>query len=345
MKFITYQFGEIMPPKRNADISHSDKLLKLFGRMFFNPGPRSLTDLSRELGCSKQAVGRLVSQIEHSYQVNIAKEMRGNRLYYVFDSPRKFTPAAMLSSSDLNTMQMCRAFTEHLLGVGQFGDALLAIEKSTKMLPKDESLPEGNFGILRFGTIDYSPFQKQLATLVEGMENKKVCEVMYKRILDKRATRHRIKPLKIFAHKESIYIHARYAKIPGKVFKPADHDPLLALQRIKKATLTTTSFRVPKNYDFERIMNRNFGVMSGRKFKVKARFKGWAAGFVVEREWSPDQKVKKLSSGAIEMEFSARSETEVMNWILTFADEGTLLEPKPLVKKLKERLQAVSALY
>jgi predicted DNA-binding transcriptional regulator YafY len=334
-----------MPKKLNENISYSDKLLKLFGRMFFNPGPRSLTDLARELGCSKQAVGRLVSQIESSYQVRIEREMRGNRLYYVFDSPKKFSPKAGLSASDLNTMQMCRAFTEHLLGVGQFGDAMLAIEKSTKMLPQDVALPEGNFGALRFGTIDYTPFQKQLETLVHAMENKKVCEIMYKRILDKRSTRHRIKPLKIFAYKETIYIHARYAKIPGKVFKPSDHDPLLALQRIKKATPTPTSFRMPDNYDFERVMNRHFGVMSGKKFLVKARFTGWAAGFVQERVWSTDQKVTRIKDGSINIEFSATSETEVLNWILTFADEGILLGPKPLVKKLKTRLAAVAAQY
>ncbi len=141
-----------MPRKRNPDISHGDKLLKLFAMLFFRPGSRSLTQLAAELGCSKQAVARLVDQIESGYSVRIERQMRGNRLYYLFDPPRKYPPAAMLSATELNTLQMCRAFTEHLLGNEQFGEAMLTIEKSTSLLPEDEALPEGNFGVLRFGS-------------------------------------------------------------------------------------------------------------------------------------------------------------------------------------------------
>ncbi|MBU8870743.1 MAG: WYL domain-containing protein [Gemmatimonadales bacterium] len=334
-----------MPRKLNPDISHSDKLIKLLGYLFFRPGSRSLTQLATELGCSKQGVQSLVAKVESGYGVRIGREKRGNRLFYIFASPRKFPPAAMLSSSELNTLQMCRAFTENLLGVEQFGDAMLTIEKSSRMLPEDEALPEGNFGVLRFGTIDYSPFQKQLRTLVEAMEKKRVCEVKYRRVLDKRSKTFRIKPLKIFAHKESVYVHARYAKMPGEPFKGADYDPLLALHRIKTVAITDTKFVLPKDYNFERTMNRQFGVIRGQRFKVKAEFTGWAAGFVTERTWSPDQKVTRRRGGGIALEFTASSEPEVLNWILNFGDEAKLIGPKALVGKLRERLATVSGLY
>ena len=334
-----------MPRKLNPDISHSDKLIRLLAILFFRPGSRSLTQLANELGCSKQGVQNLVEKIETGYGVRIEREMRGNRLFYIFASPRRFPPAAMLSSSELNTLQMCRAFTEHLLGVDQFGKAMLTIEKSSRMLPEDEALPEGNFGVLRFGSIDYSPFQKQLHTLIGAMEKKLVCEVKYRRVLDKRAKTFRIKPLKIFAHKESVYVHARYAKMPGQPFRAADYDPLLALHRFKAVTMTETKFPFPKDYDFDRTMNRQFGVIRGQKFKVKAEFTGWAAGFVTERTWSPDQKVTRRRGGNITLEFTATSEHEVLNWILNFGDEAKLVGPKELVEKLRERLATVSALY
>ena len=334
-----------MPRKINPDISHSDKLIKLFASLFFRKGSRSLSQLADELGCSKQGVQRLVEKIETGYGVRIEREMRGNRLFYVFDPPRKYPPAAMLSVAELNTLQMCRAFTEHLLGTEQFGDAMLAIEKSTHLLPEDEALPEGNFGVMRFGTIDYSPFQKQLGTLIAALEKKRVCEVAYRRILDKQDKVSRIKPLKIFAYKESIYVHARYAKMPGEVFKPADYDPLLALHRFSSVTMTDTRFVLPKDYDFERTMNRQFGVIRGKKFKVEAEFTGWAAGFVTERIWSPDQKVTRRRGGGVRLEFTATSEVEVLNWVLAFGEEARLLGPEELVGKLKERLRVVAAIY
>ncbi|MFO7652402.1 MAG: WYL domain-containing protein [Candidatus Krumholzibacteriia bacterium] len=334
-----------MPRKLNPDLSHSDKLLRLFAILCFRPGSRSLTQLAAEVGCSKQVVQRLVSQIESGYGVRIEREKRGNRLYYTFEPPRKFAPAAMLTPAELTTLQMCRAFTEHLLGAAQFRDAMLAIEKSTNMLPENEVLPEGNFGVLRFGTIDYSPFQKQLRTLIESMERKRVCEVEYRRVLDERWKRFRIKPLKIFSHRESIYVHARYAKMPGEVFKPAGYDPLLALQRFGTVTMTDTRFTFPADYDFERAMNRQFGVIHGRRFKVVADFTGWAAGFVTERVWSPDQVVERRRDGGVRLEFTSSSDVEVLNWILSFGDEGRLVGPAWLVEKLRERLDEVAKLY
>ncbi len=334
-----------MPRKRNPDISHADKLLKLFAMLFFRPGSRSLTQLAQELGCSKQAVSRLVTQIESGYAVRIERQKRGNRLYYVFDPPRKYPPAAMLSAGELNTLQMCRAFTEHLLGTEQFGEAMLAIEKSTRLLPEDEALPDGNFSVLRFGSIDYSPYRKQLRILIEAMDRKRVCEVKYRRLLDKRAKTFRIKPLKIFAYRESVYVHSRYARMPGKEYRAPDFDPLLALQRIQSVTLTDTSFDIPKDYDFDFALNRKFGVIHDGHFAVKAEFRGWAAGFVAERTWSADQKIKRRKDGSIVIEFTATSEPEVLNWILNFGEEAKLLEPSGLVEKLKERLQAVQHLY
>ena len=334
-----------MPKKLNPDVSHSDKLIRLFAILFFRPGSRSLTQLASELGCSKQGVQRLIEKVESGYGVRIEREMRSNRLFYVFAPPRKYPPAAMLSSSELNTLQMCQAFTEHLMGREQFADAMLAIEKSTHLLPENESLPEGKFGILRFGTIDYSPFQKQLRDLMDAMERKLVCEVDYKRILDKAPKRFRIKPLKVFSHRESIYVHSRYAKMPGEPFSPADYDPMLALHRIQEVRITDTKFKFPKDYDFERTMNRQFGVIHGRRFKVVAEFTGWAAGFVTERRWSPDQSIKPLRGGETRVTFTATSEPEVLNWILAFGDEAKLVGPAELVEKLRQRLELVSAKY
>jgi predicted DNA-binding transcriptional regulator YafY len=334
-----------MPKKMNPDLSHSEKLIKLFAMLFFRPGSRSLTQLSDHLGCSKQTVQLLIQKVESGFGVQIERQTVGNRLFYVFSTPRKYPPAAMLTNSELNTLQMCRAFTEHLMGTKQFSDTMLALEKSTLLLPDGAGLPESHFGVMRFGSIDYSPYQKQLLTLVEAMEKKRVCEITYRKIGEPRAKRSRIKPLKIFAQNESVYVHARYAKMPGQPFKVADYDPLLALQRFKTVKMVDTRFVIPKNYDFDRSMNKQFGVIHGKQFKVVAEFTGWAAGFVAERIWSPDQKISHKQDGRVRVEFSSSSEPEVLTWILRFGDEAKLIGPRSLVNELKSRLSCISELY
>lgn len=70
-----------------------------------------------------------------------------------------------------------------------------------------------------------------------------------------------IKPLKIFSHQDAIYLHARKAKEPGKRYREPRYDPLLDLHRIKKVEVTETGFEFPRDYDFEKIFNRHFGVI------------------------------------------------------------------------------------
>jgi predicted DNA-binding transcriptional regulator YafY len=155
----------------------------------------------------------------------------------------------------------------------------------------------------------------------------------------------RIKPLRIFSHRETVYVHARYAKEPGKLFQAAAYDPLLALHRFQSVTLTDTPFAKPDDYDFEKTFNEHFGVIKQKRFKVKAELTGWAAGFTAERKLSPDQKLTRRKGGKLLIEFSATSEPEVLNWVLGLGAEARLVAPEALVGQLRERLAVVGALY
>ncbi len=155
----------------------------------------------------------------------------------------------------------------------------------------------------------------------------------------------RLKPLKIFSNQEAIYVHARDAKTPGKVFKPRPYDPLLALHRFTRVELTATSFKQPDDYGFEKAFNRKFGLIQGATFKVKAELWGWAAGYASERRLNPDQKITKKRGGKILIEFTASSEPEVLTWVLGFGEEARLLGPPELVEKLKKRLDGVREFY
>ena len=66
-----------------------------------------------------------------------------------------------------------------------------------------------------------------------------------------------IKPLKIFSHKDSVYVHACLARAPGKPYREPEFNPLLAIHRIKKVELTDRLFEFPKNYDFEKLIARS----------------------------------------------------------------------------------------
>jgi hypothetical protein len=109
--------------------------------------------------------------------------------------------------------------------------------------------------------------------------------------------------------------------------------------------ITETGFEFPKDYDFEKIFNRHFGVIKEKAFEVEAEFSGWAAHFVSERIWSPDQKIVKKGRGKIRMTFSVSSEPEVVGRILFFGEEARLLKPDWMVEKVAKKVKLINGFY
>jgi predicted DNA-binding transcriptional regulator YafY len=348
-----------MQEKMSPDRTRGMNLISLFAKLFFSGREYSLIGLAKELGCSKQTVLSLIKELEQQHWIIIDSDLRAGRRYYRMRKAGVGKARMALTDEEMEVLLMCRAFTGHLLGRDQFDTAMSAIHKSRQLMdggadrdgggdgdPWGAGLAADNpFGIYRPGAIDYTPHQKHWQTLLEAMDKLRVCEITYRKVQEKKAKRSRIKPLKIFSHRESIYLHARYAKMPGELFKPAPYDPLLALHRIQSVEITDTPFKRPADYDFEKVFNQHFGIMKGSKFKVKAELSGWAAGYMAERRLSPDQKITRKRGGKMVFEFTATSEPEVINWILSFGEEARLLAPPALVKKLKGQLEGVLGFY
>lgn len=64
-----------MPTKQLPDTTYGEKLISLFARLLFSGEWVSLSQLARELGCSKQTVLRLIRDIESGYDVPLETEI------------------------------------------------------------------------------------------------------------------------------------------------------------------------------------------------------------------------------------------------------------------------------
>ena len=104
-------------------------------------------------------------------------------------------------------------------------------------------------------------------------------------------------------------------------------------------------YEFPANYNFEKVYNQNFGIIKDKAFKVEAEFTGWAAKYVAERIWSPDQKIKKVGKNKIVLEFTASSEPEVISWLLCFGEEVKVIKPEHFVDEIISRIKSMDMLY
>jgi predicted DNA-binding transcriptional regulator YafY len=188
--------------------------------------------------------------------------------------------------------------------------------------------------VLPAGAIDYTPHQETLRALIRAMEEGLICKVAYRAGYDGRTRTFFMKPRKLFSHRDCLYLSAQLARQPGKKYKEADYDPLLAVHRIGTVELTERRFEQSAGDDFAARFNADFGVIKEEPFEVTADFRDWAARYVSERAWSPGQKVTRRKDGSIRIRFKASSAVEVISWILSFRSECALVKPEWLVKRL-----------
>lgn len=334
-----------MPKKWNDHRSYGQKLIILFAKLLFTKESYSLTELSGMLECSKQCVLRLVEDIRLAYGVEIEENFQGNRKYFQMVRQGASMPALPLTETELTALQMCKTFAEHLLGDAYFNEAGRALEKSLPRAARPGTLPSRHFAAFRTGTIDYSPHQENIRILIEAMNTLKICRVTYQAVMQKKPKTYHIMPLKIFSYRDTMYLHARMAREPVKVYREPDFDPLLAIHRLKKVEITDRSFEYPPDYQFEAVFDQNFGFMKDEYFEVEAVFTGWAAEHVAERTWSADQKITRIGDDKIHLKFSASSSEELMAWLLSFGENAQVMAPDWLVDEIRNKVGRTADLY
>jgi predicted DNA-binding transcriptional regulator YafY len=201
-----------------------------------------------------------------------------------------------------------------------------------------------HFASFKTGSIDYTPHQATIRILIEAMDHHNICKINYKSIMASRAKTFYIKPLKIFSHKDSVYLHAHLARAPGKPYRQSEFNPLLAVHRIKNVKITERLFEFPKSYDFDKAFKQNFGVIQEEAFDVEVEFTGWAVKYVSERIWSPDQKIVH-NNGKTVLSFSASSQPELISWVLSFGDQATVLKPVWLSEEVLKSINRMQKVY
>lgn len=333
-----------MPRKINDYRSSGEKIISLFARLLFSRGKHSLIELARLLDCSKQTVIKNIQEIRMAYHVEIEESLEGRRRFYQIKKPH-VPPQLSLTTEEVSTLFMCRAFTEHMLGKELFQDSLRAVEKSMALLPKDAKVSHKHFSSLKLGRIDYTPCRTSIHRLIEAMNTNRDCAITYRSAGAGQAKTLYISPLMLFSFNEALYLHGLLAGKPGAPPPEADFNPTLAVHRIEKVEILDRNFHRPENYDFEKQFNERFGIMQNDSFTVKVEFSRASADYVAEMVWSPKQKIKRFKDGRLHLAFEAASGPEVVAKLLSFGSEAKALEPDWLVKEMKVMIGRMAEKY
>nr|MBF0223100.1 WYL domain-containing protein [Desulfobulbaceae bacterium] len=334
-----------MPEKKDPYRSYGQKLISLFAKLLFSQEKYSLIELAKLLDCSKQTVMRLISDIQMSYGVEIEETTEDRRKYYKLKQLKGSKPLLPLTSGEIWSLQMCKHFTEHLLGTDLFEETSNAIEKSS-LLSGQKALSNKQFASYHPGSVDYTPFGKLLRTIARALDERKICKIIYQPILSKNEKSYSVAPLKLFSHNDTIYLHGRKTKNDKEDIPLIDSSRLFVVHRMKDVQLTEEEFSSPENYNFEEFLNQTFGIIKEEEsFEVTIEFSDFAAAYVSERTWSPNQEITWLDHNRMQLTCMVSSEPEVIGWILSWGEKAKLLEPDWLVEELENKIKNMGNRY
>jgi len=333
-----------MPRKQN-DKTYGEKLIRLFAQLLFSNDKYSLNQLVKMLECSKPTIIRLVRDIQQVYGAQIEDTISGRERFISMKKTRRPQPAQCLTADEVNLLQMCKAFTEHLVGSDLNAIVQSGILKSKQLLPEGVDTFTDLFSSFQHGTVDYTDHQHAIITIIQARQELKVCCITYQAMLDAAPKTYYIKPLRIFSHNNTLYLLAQKAKTPGKAYKTPKYNPLLAVHRIREIEKTDIAFEYPKNFSFEKVFNKSYGLMKDEQFSVTVRLTGWARQFMRERTWSVDQKIKENKDDSTDITFTGSSESEVISLILSLRENARIIKPKWLVEEIKIKINSICQTY
>jgi predicted DNA-binding transcriptional regulator YafY len=127
-----------------------------------------------------------------------------------------------------------------------------------------------------------------------------------------------------------------------------DEDPIrhLKLDRFRRATACDEWFTPRNDFDLEAYLRQSIGVFGGGKTTTfRIHISAYAAPWVREDPWHPDQQVTQRSDGSIVLTVQAAHELEVIPRVLALGTEAELLAPAASRKALARVVRALCQRY
>jgi predicted DNA-binding transcriptional regulator YafY len=251
-----------------------------------------------------------------------------------------------LTPEGLEQLALCRDFVLHLLPEKMRISLEESLRKAGALLPEGEDASEllaPQAGARTRGSIDYTPFQPFLNTLLAAMRRKTVLSLRYRNVSgEERACD--FAPIRLLRFHDALYVEGWMVTDKGQVAQLYDDPATLAVQRLTEVAATKRSFAAVKLPPLPE--DGAFGFAVEKPFAATVRFEpGAASTYVRERIWSRDQSLKTDKAGRLTLRFTARNLDEVISWVLSFGSQAEALAPKRLREEVAKATADAAGMY
>jgi len=294
------------------------------------------TRLARELEVSPKSIHRDLEFMRD--RLNLPLEFNASRNGYFYTEEVNAFPTLQLTEGELVALVVAEKALQQYRGTTFEKPLLSAIKKMEQALPDTVSVNLADVDqTISFSTrvepiLDLATFD----ALAKATARHQQLEIVYRKAGQRDGTRRVVDPYHL-------------ANINGEWFLFA-HDHLrgdvrtFAPARILEIKPTGKSFQRPQKFSLEQRLRDSFGVQSGEgEYDVILRFNAAAADYIREKRWHPSQQLKELRDGAVELQLKLSSLEEVARWVLTWAGNATVIQPRELNEQVRSAARKILA--
>lgn len=315
-----------MPAKR-SEKSPGEKLLALYTLLLLQGGrPISLAALAQALDCSKQTVLRLLGQLEASGYGKLDEPIRrGKEDFYRLAGE---TPGLIsLGAKELARLALCRNVLMNLLP-GEDGEEAGMGSRGQR--------PGVSYDVMYKGYIDYGPYEKQYEQLARAIQKGLVCRLVYQKSIFAEPRELYFAPQRIISYHETLSVLGWEVPPRGQVKNLYPNWLWLYIHRCISVALTRRHASGLPEIEMDSGRAADFGIICGDAFGVRLLFNAQTANYIHDRQWSADQKLTPGPDNSLILEMTARSQPELVSWILSFGANVKVLEPDWLRDEIRE---------
>ena len=334
---------------RNEQLIRQHKLLQILERYRFGRTLNELRDeLVDELGLASlhtRSVRRDLEALQAAgIDLGVHKAQRGSvwKLGPLFRGSHKITASA----TELIALSLARDLLTPLAGTPFW----LGIESFWSKVR--ESLPGSVWDhyerfrqilhVLGLPAKSYAKQQGVLKTINRSILEHRIVEVAYQPLGQNQPTTRRIEPYGIALYQGSLYVIADACEVEGGDERVRH----LKLDRFRKATALDDWFKPRDDFHLDRHLRESIGIFSGGKTRnFRVRISAYAAPWIEEDPWHPEQKVVKQKDGSVILSVKAAHDLEVIPRVLALGAEAELLSPASSRKMLAETIGRLAKTY
>ena len=188
----------------------------------------------------------------------------------------------------------------------------------------------------------YAKHQGTLKTINRAILEHRVLEIAYQPLGQNQPSTRRVEPHGIALYQGSLYVIADACEVVGGDERLRH----LKLDRFRKAVALDEWFKPRPDFHIERYLRESIGIFGGGKTRdFRIRISAFAAPWVEEDPWHPDQTIEKQEDGSVILSVQAAHDLDVIPRVLTLGAEAELLSPASARALVAETVQKMHAKY